>query len=192
VKDYNTWNKQTMQLSTFGFDSFSSLRYDDSDVKVQEGEVSGTISFSKVTIQPSKASLKNDATKEVEFANKETNRKVVFDGTYTSKRGDIKLNEFKLDVTRASAYPSNVKVTFYLIVDGEEVADARAVRNADNDGYIAADTFDNVLVEDGQSVSVVVEAEVEANTTASLPVDLGKYKLTIRGEDENGNTNSGK
>ncbi len=168
------------------------MRYDDSGVTVKEGEVSGTISFSKVTVQPSKASLKNNATKEVEFANKETNRKVVFDGTYTSKRGDIKLNEFRLDVLRGQ-YPSNVKVTFYLIVDGEEVADARAVYN-NATGYVAADTFNNVLVEDGQSVSVVVEAEVEANVDTSsytLPVDLGKYKLNIRGEDENGNSNSG-
>ena len=72
------------------------------------------------------------------------------------------------------------------------VADADAVRNAWNTAYEAADTFDDVLVKAWESVSVKVEAEVEADNAAPFTSQaLGKYTLKIRGDDENGNPNSG-
>jgi hypothetical protein len=40
--------------------------------------------------------MSNSMTKEVEFNNKETNTKIVFDGTYTAKKGDVKINEFTI------------------------------------------------------------------------------------------------
>jgi hypothetical protein len=54
---------------------------------VKESEVKGSISFaSKVTIQPSKASLTNTVTKRVEFSKNDSSKKVVFDGVYTAKK----------------------------------------------------------------------------------------------------------
>jgi hypothetical protein len=53
---------------------------------VKAGDVAGSISFSKVTIQAAKAALENNLTKDVEFIKNETSRKVVFDGTYTAKK----------------------------------------------------------------------------------------------------------
>jgi hypothetical protein len=62
-------------------------RYSDARKYVQPSEVKGSISFSsKITIQPSKASLENSLTKDVEFVTLETTKKVVFDGTYTAKK----------------------------------------------------------------------------------------------------------
>jgi hypothetical protein len=60
-------------------------------------DLAGSISFATLTIQPAKASLTNSLSKDVEFRNKETNRKVIFEGEYTAKKGGIKLNEFAVE-----------------------------------------------------------------------------------------------
>jgi purine-nucleoside phosphorylase len=89
--------------------------------------------------------MTNSLTKEVEFANKESNRKVVFEGTYTAKKGDVKLNEFaiaKLASPTSTINRNKDKVTFYLTVDGDEVADVKYTN-----GSTASDTFDNILIE---------------------------------------------
>jgi hypothetical protein len=41
--------------------------------------------------------LKNELSKSVEFLTNETNRKVVFDGTYTAKKAAVDLNEFWIE-----------------------------------------------------------------------------------------------
>ena len=82
--------------------------------------------FSDVTVTEAKASLENDLDKDVEFVANDTTRKVVFDGTYTAKKADIYLNEFAVDGT---ALGNDVKsATFYLYIDGEEVADAKVAQ----------------------------------------------------------------
>lgn len=168
------------------------MAYDESGNPVGTTEVSGTISFSKVTIQPAKASMSNSITKDVEFMNKETNRLVVFDGKYTAKKGDVELNEFAIYNTYNLATNGN-SVTFYVYVDGDEVADAKVPTTTDTAGtyagnYVARDTFNKVLVKDGESVSIKVDAEVEAIAVETI----SKYDVDIRGEDVNGNTPAGK
>jgi LysM repeat protein len=156
------------------------LKYEESG-KSAKDETSGSISFSKVTIQPSKASLKNNITKDVEFANKATRTEIVFDGTYTAKKGDIELNEFKLVQTRTGAYQQTNKVTFYVYVDDMKTAVADADAKFANGQYLATNTFNNIRVKAGESVNVRVEAEVEAENTAEnfSSYTLGKYKLYI-------------
>jgi hypothetical protein len=110
-----------------------------------------------------------------------SDRKVVFEGTYTAKKGDIKLNEFNVTGTYVG---NDNKISFYVLIDGDEVADAKYSTGTKT----ASDTFNNVLVEAGESVSIVVEAEVEAYATGTL----GKFEFAVRGEDVNGNTPSGK
>jgi hypothetical protein len=158
------------------------LKYEESG-KSAKDETSGSISFSKVTIQPSKASLKNNITKDVEFANKATRTEIVFDGTYTAKKGDIELNEFKLEQSRDAAYQATNKVTFYVYVDDMKtaVADADAKYSTSDKKYVATNTFNNIRVKAGESVNVRVEAEVEAENTAEnfSSYTLGKYKLYI-------------
>jgi hypothetical protein len=158
-------------------------------------EISGSISFSKVTIQSAKASMTNSMTKEVEFNNKETNTKPVFEGTYTAKKGDVKLNEFIItsntDITNKLVNGNTEihKVTFYVYIDDMDTAVADAKIECSNNTCTAGDTFNDVLVEAGESVKVKVEAEVEANDTTQnfAGTDLGTFKLQLKGEDTNGN-----
>ena len=139
--------------------------------------------------------MSNNLTKDVEFMNKSTSREIVFDGTYTAKKGDIKLNEFALSYASATdVYGTTDKVTFYVYVDDMDTAanDADAKYDNVNKKYVATNTFDNVLVENGKSVRVKVEAEVEAeHPTLAKSVALGKYEFKVWGEDEHGNTPSG-
>jgi hypothetical protein len=59
--------------------------------------------------------LTNSVSKDVEFRNNEVNRKVIFDGEYTAKKGGIKLNEF---IIAGAANPvTGSTITFYLSVD---------------------------------------------------------------------------
>ena len=154
-------------FSNFGYEAFkaTSLVYDESGKQVQASEVSGNISFGKVTIQPAKASMTNSLTKEVEFLTNTTDKKVVFDWTYTAKKGDVELNEFAIYNDYNLTTKGN-KVTFYVYVDGDEVNDAKValdnvVWSEYNGKYVARRTFDKVSVKNGESVNIKVEAEVE-------------------------------
>lgn len=160
-------------FSAFNKNAFSGAKYSDANEPVQTADVAGSISFSKVTIQPSKGALENNASKDVEFLVNETTRKVVFDGTYTAKKGDVNLNSFYIDGTA----PTTDVITFYVFVDGEEIGDTDQFGSGNNEN------FSDVLVEAGKSVKVKVEAEVEAYTTGSSY----DYTLVLAGEDKNGN-----
>jgi hypothetical protein len=118
-------------------------------------DLAGSISFSTLTIQPAKASLTNTITKDVEFRNNESNRKVIFDGEYTAKKGGIKLNEFSVSGPAAGTV-TGADITFYLFVDGDEVADAKL------NGTGATTTFTNIELDANESVKVKLEAEVDA------------------------------
>ncbi|MBR7037055.1 hypothetical protein IKI14_04240 [bacterium] len=87
----------SVNFSTFNKESFSGAKYSEANEYVQTADVAGSISFSKVTIQSSKGALENNNSKDVEFIIDSTARKVVFDGTYTAKKGDVNLNSFYID-----------------------------------------------------------------------------------------------
>jgi hypothetical protein len=148
---------------------------------VKAGDVAGSISFSKVTIQPAKAALENKLSKDAEFIKGETARKTVFEGTYTARKSDIDLNKFAIAGTENALGASNT-VTFYLFIDGEEVADTD-VLNQD-------ESFSDVRVKAGESVKVKVEAEVEAYG-ADHPTAV-TYTLELKGTDTNGNEDTGR
>ena len=165
-----------------------SAKYDNvSKQYVKPGDVAGSISFSKVTIQAAKAALENNLTKKVEFIQNETNRKVVFDGTYTAKKGgDIDLNKFFVSWTPLSG---KNKVTFYLFIDGEEVADTDVINTGSNVKTVNAESFSDVRVKAGESVKVKVEAEIEAYGTGETNSDLALY---LYGTDMSGNEDTGR
>ena len=128
--------------------------------------------------------MTRDLTKDVEFKNKSADRKPVFEGTYTSKKGAVKLNEFVLEGGFDPDLLDDNKITFYLLIDGDEVADAKLWAD-----LTASDTFTEVEVDAGKSVKVVVEAEVNAKNASPLlaPIELGNFDLTLKWEDSNGN-----
>jgi hypothetical protein len=81
--------------------------------------------------------MTNSNTKDQEFANRDSQRKTIFNGEYTAKKGDVKLNEFLITANSAtggllSGTNINNKVTFYVFVEDmdEEVADAKLSCNA--------------------------------------------------------------
>jgi hypothetical protein len=163
--------------------SNGTAKYDNvSKQYVKAGDVAGSISFSKVTIQPAKAALENSLTKDVEFLQNETAKKVVFDGTYTAKKGDIDLNKFTV-TANSNALAGQNKVTFYLSIDGDEVADT--------DTLGSEESFSDVRVKAGESVKIKVEAEVEAYD-ATIPTNAASYQIELKGTDMNGNEDTGK
>ena len=168
---YFSGAKLTFSFLT-GFDTFN---YVEGKKPV---DMAGSMSFSQLTIQAAKASLTNSLTKAVEFRNNEVNRKVVFDGEYTAKKGDLKLNEF---IMSGSNNITGSKVTFYLSIDGDEVADVKLATGTNISG---GTTFSNVEIDAGKTVKVVVEAEVDAKAATGT---IGKFTLTLKGEDSNGN-----
>ena len=131
--------------------------YDNSREDVHTGDVSGSISFSEVTIEAATATLKNSLTKDVEFLTEETDTKVVFDGTYTAKKANVTLNKFYMSGATSVA---NTTIAYHLYVDGEEVAYTESY------GSNNEEIFDDVEVKAGESVKVRVEAEVEASANA--------------------------
>jgi uncharacterized protein YfaT (DUF1175 family) len=136
----------------------SGARYSEARETVNGSEVKGSISFAtKVTIQPSKAALENNLTKRVEFVTNETSKKTVFDGNYTAKKGDVKLNSAVVTGKLNSALTGDI--TFYVTIDGESVATIDPQEE---------ETFSEILVKAGESVKVKVEAEISADEVEAL------------------------
>jgi hypothetical protein len=90
IEDDDTFQGGSITLKpSISKNSFTgSVRYTDARrSNVKQSEVKGSISFaSKITIQPSKASLTNTLSKRVEFTKNDSSRKTVFDGVYTAKK----------------------------------------------------------------------------------------------------------
>jgi hypothetical protein len=170
IRDTSAYSGKKLQFTLLSGYNFSDFVY----VENKNGgkiDLAGSISFATLTIQAAKASLTNTLTKAVEFKRNEANRKVVFEGTYTAKKGDLKLNEFTVT---GNPYNSG-NVTFYLIVDGDEVADAKLDNAAT---ATATSTFSNVEIDAEKSVKITLEAEVDSKD--SWTGSLGKYNLSLK------------
>ena len=170
-----------IRIDTFKASTFSELKYVDTDKKASV-DLAGSISFSKITINTAKATLENNLTKAVEFVvDSSTTRKPVFDGTYTAKKSDINLNVFTIDGTKVAG---DDEITLYVSIDGEEVGDVTI-----DSKYVAEEeTFSDIVVKAGKSVSVKVEAEFDGSTANK---DY-EYTLELKGDDKDGNEDSGK
>jgi hypothetical protein len=113
------------------------LTYDSNNSTV--ASAAGSITFAELSVVQAKSSLENNLDKSVEFVIGDTaNRKVVFDGTYTAKKADVYLDS----ATFGNAVDlTNNPTTFYLILDGSEVASFD--KNSATD---PSDDFTKVLV----------------------------------------------
>ena len=110
---------------SFDDEVFSGAEYtESSSSKVQPDEITGIIGFAtKLTVQAGKASFTNSLTKAAEFLDNDVTTKTVFDGVYTAKKNDVNLTDFVVKAEKA--LPAGVSATFYLYIDGKEVADTR-------------------------------------------------------------------
>ncbi len=176
---------------------FDWAKYTDSNKSdVEADEISWVISFAtKLTVQAWKASFTNSLTKAVEFKDNDVATKTVFDGTYTAKKSDVNLTDFMVE-TALDEIPEGVTATFYLYIDWKEVADARLRWTT----LSASDSISKVSVKAGESVKVRIDAEVSAKKvldSANADIDddddkvssleLGKFAITLNGEDDNNN-----
>ena len=172
VKDDEKFLGNKFSFSTFNKNTISSARYADSRESALS-EIAGSISFGDITIQGAKWSLENDKSDEtVQFIGNETNRKVIFEGKVSARKADFNLKSFI--VTGTDSYKVD-DFTFYLFLDGEEVANADLGEDQ---------SFSNVLVKAGESVNVKVEAEVDAAEAASSRY-YRDFSLLLDGEDMN-------
>jgi len=88
--------------TTFNPDiTFANFEYSNAGKNAGKPDISGTLTVSKLTITQPEGSLVNNlsSSDDVEFTNNETNTEIVFDGTYTADKQDIKLNSFTIATT---------------------------------------------------------------------------------------------
>nr|MBR6099813.1 hypothetical protein [bacterium] len=111
--------------------------------------------------------------KDVEFLEKQSARKTIFDGTYTAQKQDLWLNEFAVNL--ADAADVNGSISFYLSIDGKEVASQDWTANTTKtDADFDGERFTNILIKQGEKVSVKIEANVNANEATLTPTVLIK------------------
>jgi len=147
---------------------------------------SGSISVSKLNLTEAKGSLTNTVTDDVEYNNNEVNTYTIFEWVYTAKKNDIYLNEFTVTQVEEGKITTASPITFYLSIDGDEVADAKF----DTTKKKASDSFSDTLIKAGQSAKIKLEAEIDAKenlTTENPKKELGKFELVLKGIDENDN-----
>jgi hypothetical protein len=96
------------------------LKYDESGEPVEADRVVGSLSISTVKIQAAKASLENKNTKDVELIVNENNRKTIFEGTYTAKKGAVTMKNFVITTIEDALALVPANPTFYVTVNDEE------------------------------------------------------------------------
>ena len=164
-----------------------SVKYVDPDGKVASDDMIGTINLAKLKLSAAKGSLDSKTSlKDVEYLTNESTTKTIYEGTYTAKNETVYLNSFSVasddvNTTDVNAL-NNANMRFYLSIDGEEVASAKADTATAGNPQTAADDFANVKVEAWKSVSV--KLELEANPKVELSTEYS-YTFVLSGENEN-------
>ncbi len=180
--DTNATYNRTLTFTPASFDKsrFENAKYDDNRNGVKDNVV-GSISFSKIKVQPAKGSLSKSISKDVEFVTRETATKTVFEGTYTAQKQDVILKSFGL--TGHNALTAGENLTFRVLIDGKEVgsADFSDTTNLTKEEFFSSD----VVVAKGKSVSVKVIAEGYLVKGAANNTDT--YNFGLYGEDRDGN-----
>jgi len=158
-----------------------SLKYDESSKPVSSDQIVGSINVSNIRIQAAKAELNKSNTKEAELIKWETNRKTIFDGTYTAKKGAVTLKNFTIkDTNSTTEFDTADKVTFYVTIDGEQYD---AVY--DYSTWKALWTIDDIEVADGKSINVKVEIEMTPKATGTGKSETYNIKLEWEDVDNN-------
>ena len=170
------------------------VEYENSGEPVAKANIAGSITISSIKVNESKATLKNNVTKEAEFVRWQTTKKTIFEWTYTAKKSDVDLNEVALIYGNAGEFVDTDTVTIDVLIDGEPVATLDAddllpsttdVDNIDESDYV---DFSDVTVKAGKSVSVKVVADIYADNSedANETFEAQKMTLVLRGDDANG------
>ena len=210
LKDDTNWTLKWKTLTFATFDKTVLLdtatntklwRYEDSRQPILAAtDWAGSITLSKIRIQAAKWSLTNTS-KDQEFLVNQTARKVIFDGTYTAQKQDLNLTEFAVRLDYTAAPTATPEITYYLSIDGKEVGSYEYVATnkttakttaaasqwvSDDADFLTEfpESFSNILVKQGEKVSVKLEANVKATATAETYSPV----LILRWEDKDGNS----
>lgn len=166
----------TMKFAESLNSSAFSFKYDESGEEVDPEQIAGSISMSAVKAQAARAELSKKSTKDVELISTDSNRKLIFDGTYTAKKWDITLKDFIITSVSedmeisATKNSKTIYPTFYITIGNEEYD---AVW--DNTKKQARWDIDDIEVADGKSINVKVEIELDQPTvwkSATFNVEL--------------------
>lgn len=157
---------------SFSREAFDGARYYDTNTLISSDNIRWSVTLESLQIQKGITSLENNLTKDVEFLADRASRRVVFDGTYTARKGAVKLNVFALSGTELLSLSENIN--FYLFIDGKEVGTT--------DKLGIDEVFSDIRVEAGKTVRVTIEAEVDVDS-----VHTYDYTLFLKGENDNGN-----
>ena len=149
------------------------VKYDTNGDVVED--MLGSISVSALKVQEAKGSLTNNSkvTKQQFTVRETSDPKTIFDGTFTAKKQDTRLNNVKI-IKSTGDLAADDSVTFHVYIDGDEVATFDWADDAD---------FSEIVVEAGKSVSVKVDAVVYASTG----LETLQYKLQLKWYDNNDN-----
>jgi hypothetical protein len=133
------------KTTTFTVDGFENFQYVDAK-NTKKVDIAGALNISKLTIAASEADLTNSlSSNEVEFKANETSAEVeILKGTYKADQKDVYLKEFSL-TTAEGNWTGVHKMTVYLYIGGKAIADAKLQLTA-NSGWVASETFNNVLI----------------------------------------------
>ena len=185
LKDAPTANGTIEFAGSINSASFT-LKYDESGENVVAGQIAGSINVSNIKVQAAKADLTSKVSKEVELIRNETNRKTIFEGTYTAKKGAVTLKEFIIRPDGAYGFNTTDKATFYITVNGEEYdADYDATVTTACPNGCAKWDIDDIEVADGKSVNVKVEIEMSPVATALNANETFNVALAWEDDDNN-------
>lgn len=156
--------------------------FDYEDAKGSKVESQGSITISDVKVQTSKGSFINDLSRAVEFKLNKTNSTpaLVFDGTYTAKKGMVKINEIVVSKVDGTTDLYDSDITLKIEIAGDDVASFSL--NAQTTGD--SKDIKVIKVENKANVPVKAYATVYAGQTGSNDI---RFNIEINGEDENGN-----
>ena len=189
------YEKSTLTLTMDGWDWF--YYSEDKSAHTSAADiVAGSLTFSKVTIQWAKSTLSTNGLKSnVEFKNKQADQYSVYEGTFTAKKADVKLNSFTVTWDNTVLVNEDalkdagkaLKVTFHLYLDGDEVADEVLSWDTTASRWIANEDFRDVVVKAGESVAVKLVAEVDATRLGTLDAakNLWSFAFWLDGVDDN-------
>ena len=174
----NSFDKNTLKEA--GADKLG--RYEEARTDITSADWAGSISLSNVRVQAAKGSLTAGSNKDVEILEKQTTRKTIYEGTYTATKQDIYLNGFAV---KGDSNIGSSEITYYLSIDGKEVGSYDYLQSSQaDDAFIEAHEqgFSDVLIKNGEKVSIKLEANVYGATTQTVA-----STLIVRGTDKDGN-----
>lgn len=145
--------------------------------KLDKADVAGGITLSKVLIKKAKFQLGVKTMNTQSTVINDSARKLVFNGTLSSKDYNVNVNSFKVKLLNASNLAATESVDVFFNVDGQPFSNATLKNGSDTF------TFNSIgTIEAGKSLPV----SIEVSPTISAAKDI-TLEVSAEGTDNNGN-----